>query len=161
MVDYRGYGKSEGSIKNEKQLYSDVQVAYDSLKAGYPENKIVVLGYSIGTGPATMLAATNHPGKLILQAPYYSLSDAIHFLYPAVDTTQVPFQFNTYEYLPKVVCPIVIFHGNVDKTFYNGSSQKLKQLFKPGDELITLKGADHADMEKNREYLVALKTLLQ
>jgi pimeloyl-ACP methyl ester carboxylesterase len=24
MMDYRGYGKSEGSIKNEKQLYSDV-----------------------------------------------------------------------------------------------------------------------------------------
>jgi len=60
MIDYRGYGKSEGRIKNENQLYSDVQKAYDYLLTIYPENKIIVLGYSIGTGPAAWLAANNH-----------------------------------------------------------------------------------------------------
>jgi len=161
MVDYRGYGKSDGSIKNEKQLYNDVQLAYNSVKALYPENKIIIAGYSIGTGPAAMLAATNHPSRLILQAPYYSLSDAIHFLYPSVDTTQMPFQFNTYQYFPKIICPIAIFHGDADKTFYYGSSLKLKEFFKPGDELITLKGADHAEIEKNKDFLVSLKRVLE
>lgn len=33
MLDYRGYGKSEGSIKNETQLYSDVQDAYKDRKS--------------------------------------------------------------------------------------------------------------------------------
>lgn len=160
MVDYRGYGKSDGSIKNERQLYGDMQVTYDSVKSIYPEKNIYILGYSIGTGLATMLASNNHPKGLILEAPYYSLSDAIHYLYPAVDTTEMPFQFNTYQYLPRVTCPVVIFHGDADKTFYYGSSLKLSQFFKPGDKLITLKGADHADMEENKEYLNALKSIL-
>ena len=161
MFDYRGYGKSEGKIRNEKQLYCDVQIAYDKLKTLYPERNIIILGFSIGTGPATMLAATNHPRKLILQAPYYSLSDAVHVLASGLDTLQLPFQLNTYKFVPTVSCPIVIFHGDADKTFYYGSSQKLMKLAKAGDVLITLKGADHSDMEKNPEYLTALKETLQ
>ncbi len=161
MFDYRGYGKSEGIIKNERQFYTDAQTVYDSAKAIYPENKIVILGFSIGTGAASMLAATNQPAKLILQAPYFSLSDAIHHLDPSLDTLQMPFLFSIYQFIPKVPCPIVIFHGDSDKTFYYGSSKKLALLFKPGDELITLKGADHSDMEKNSDYLIALKRVLQ
>src|SRR5664279_1053499 len=80
MLDYRGYGKSGGAIKNEKQLYEDVQLAYDYVINKYAENKIVILGFSIGSGPAAMLAATNNPKKLILQAPYFSLPDAVHHL---------------------------------------------------------------------------------
>lgn len=160
MIDYRGYGKSEGSIKNEKQLYSDLQTAYDSVKSIYHENNIIVLGYSIGTGPAAMLAVSNHPGKLILQAPYFSLADAVHHLAPSADTVGLPFEFNTYRFLPQVVCPVIIFHGDADKEFYYGSSEKLKVFFKPGDELITLHGAGHENMDKNKEYLEALKHIL-
>lgn len=160
MVDYRGYGKSDGSIKNERQLYGDMRITYDSVKLIYAEKNIYILGYSIGTGPATMLASENHPKGLILEAPYSSLSDAVHYLYPKVDTAEMPFQFNTYQFLPKVTCPVVIFHGDADKTFYYGSSLKLSKFFKPGDKLITLKGADHSDMEVNKEYLKALKSIL-
>ena len=93
MMDYRGYGKSEGSIKNEDELYSDVQEVYNYLKSFYNENKIIVLGYSIGTGPAAFLASKNHPKELILQAPYYSLPDAMHHLRPSYDTTKIAFHF--------------------------------------------------------------------
>jgi uncharacterized protein len=161
MLDYRGYGKSEGNIKNEAQLYSDVQNAYNYLKVIYPENKIIILGYSIGTGPAAMLAANNHPKELILQAPYYSLSDAIHHLRPSFDTTNIAFHFNTYQFLQKTSAPVTIFHGDADKMFYYGSSEKLKAFFKPTDELITLKGAGHAYMDRNKDYLDALKRILQ
>src|SRR5476651_698671 len=111
MLDYRGYGKSEGSIQNEDQLYNDVQEAYNYLKSIYPENKIIVLGYSIGTGPAAFLAANNHPKELILQAPYYSLADAMHHLRPSFDTTKIAFHFNTYQFLKQTTVPVIIFHG--------------------------------------------------
>lgn len=161
MLDYRGYGKSGGFIKNEDQLYSDVQDAYNYLKLTYPEKNIIVLGYSIGTGPAAYLAANNHPKALILQAPYYSLPDAIHHLRASFDTTKIAFHFNIYQFLKKTTVPVFIFHGDNDKMFYYGSSEKLKVFFKPGDELITLKGAGHLDMDKNPEYLDSLKRILQ
>jgi alpha-beta hydrolase superfamily lysophospholipase len=84
MLDYRGYGKSEGNIISEKQFHEDVQLAYDQIKKEYPEEKIVVLGYSIGTGTAARLAAFNQPKMLILQSPYYSLIDLAQKLYPMV-----------------------------------------------------------------------------
>ncbi len=161
IPDYRGYGKSEGAIKNEEEVYGDAQTAYNYLKLNYPENKIIVLGYSIGTGPAAYLAANNHPQKLILQAPYYSLADAAHHLFPAADTTGISFHFYTYRFLQKTTCPVVIFHGDADKVIYYGSSQKLKLLFKPGDELVTLKGAGHLDMNRNKDYLDGLKRILR
>jgi len=161
LLDYRGYGKSEGFIKNEAQLYSDVQDTYNYLKLIYKEDMIIILGYSLGTGPAAFLAANNHPKELILQAPYYSLPDAMSHLRPSFDTSKIAFHFNTYVFLQTTKVPVIIFHGDQDKMFYYGSSVKLKSFFKPGDELITLKGAGHAFMDKNPEYLDSLKRILQ
>jgi alpha-beta hydrolase superfamily lysophospholipase len=160
ILDYRGYGKSEGKIESEEQLYSDVQQVYDTLKTQYPEDHIVVIGYSMGTGPAAMLAAQNHPQKLILDAPYYSLADAVHHLTPKIDTAVLPFKFNTYQFLQKTTAPVVIFHGDADKVFYYGSSEKLKAYFKPGDQLITLEGWSHFDFEANKYYVEKLENCL-
>lgn len=160
MIDYRGYGKSGGFIKNENQFYDDVQSAYNYLKLSYPENKIIVLGYSIGNGPAAYLAANNQPKKLILQAPYYSLPDAIHHLRPSYDTSRIAFHFNTWQYLKQTTVPVIIFHGDADKMFYYGSSLKLQEFFKPGDKLITLKGAGHGFMDRNPAYLDSLNNAL-
>ena len=56
MIDYPGFGKSTGEINNEKQFLADIQIGYDYLKKKYNENQIVILGYSIGTGPSAYLA---------------------------------------------------------------------------------------------------------
>src|ERR1700761_3423759 len=37
ILDYRGYGKSEGEIESEEQIYSDVQEAYNTVKERYAE----------------------------------------------------------------------------------------------------------------------------
>jgi predicted alpha/beta-fold hydrolase len=60
MLDYRGYGKSEGAISSQAQLFEDVQKAYDEMKKKYREETIVVLGYSIGTGQQPNLPPSTH-----------------------------------------------------------------------------------------------------
>jgi pimeloyl-ACP methyl ester carboxylesterase len=161
IMDYRGYGKSQGSIKNEGELYNDVQEVYNYLKSLYNENKIIVLGYSMGTGPAAFLASKNHPKELILQAPYYSLPDAMHHLRPSFDTAKIAFHFNTFQFLKQTTVPVIIFHGDQDKMFYYGSSLQLETFFKPGDKLITLKGAGHPFMDQNPDYLYSLQNILR
>jgi alpha-beta hydrolase superfamily lysophospholipase len=57
LLDYRQYHKSTGKISREAQFFDDVQHAYNLVKTKYSEKDIIVLGYSLGTGPASFIAA--------------------------------------------------------------------------------------------------------
>ncbi|MEO8147071.1 MAG: alpha/beta fold hydrolase [Bacteroidia bacterium] len=161
ILDYRGYGKSEGSISSEEQLYQDIQTVYDNLKTRYDENKIIVLGYSIGTGPATKLAASNNPELLILQAPYYSLIDMMRHTYPVIPTFILKYKFETNKFIKECKMPVVIFHGNSDEVIYYNSSVKLRGLFKKTDTLITLNGQGHNGITYNPEYIAEMEKILK
>lgn len=160
ILDYPGYGKSSGSIRSEEQLLDEIQTAYNKLKKKYAEHNIVVLGYSLGTGPAAFLASRNHPELLVLEAPYYNLTDMMQRSYPMIPTFLLKYKLATNEYLMRCKMPIAIFHGKQDKVIYYGSSLKLKKEFKRGDTLITLEGQGHNDMTDNPQYMMAIKTIL-
>lgn len=160
ILDYRGYGKSQGSISSQDQLFQDVQNAYNKMKERYNEDKIIVLGYSIGTGPATKVASMNQPKLLILQAPYYSLIDIMKHTYPIIPTFILKYKFETCKYIKDCKMPIVMFHGNQDEVIYYNSSIKLKQMIKKTDMLITLNGQGHNGITDNPEYRQAIQKLL-
>uniref|UniRef100_UPI004049C093 serine aminopeptidase domain-containing protein n=1 Tax=Flavobacterium sp. TaxID=239 RepID=UPI004049C093 len=42
MLDYRSYGKSEGEINSQNQLFEDNQTVYNELKKRYQEDQIIV-----------------------------------------------------------------------------------------------------------------------
>jgi alpha-beta hydrolase superfamily lysophospholipase len=160
MLDYRGYGKSEGVINGQEQFYRDIQTAYDEMKKEYPEDRIIVLGYSIGTGPASKIASENAPRLLILQAPYYSLTDMMRHTYSIIPTFLLKYRFENNKHVKACKMPVVIFHGELDEVIYYGSSLKLKEEFKSVDTLITLKGQGHNGMTDNEQYRNGLKEIL-
>jgi len=157
VLDYRGYGKSEGEIISQDQFYSDVEIAYDSLTKYYDEKDIIILGYSIGTGPAAMLASKSNPKHLILLAPYYSIVDMMNNQYPFIPGFLLEYKFKTHEFIENVEAPVSIFHGDEDEVLYYGSSLKLKEHFKEKDELITLPGQKHGGMNENPIFVNWLK----
>jgi uncharacterized protein len=161
MLDYRGYGKSEGQIENEQQLHQDIQMVYDSLKKRYHETDIIILGYSIGTGMASKLASKNSAKLLILQAPYYSLPDLMSRHFSFLPTFILKYKFETYKYLPLCKMPIVLFHGDCDEIIAHESSLMLQKLFKPNDTLITLEQQSHNGITNNPNYLRQLREILQ
>ncbi|MBL7910825.1 MAG: alpha/beta fold hydrolase [Bacteroidia bacterium] len=162
MLDYRGYGKSDGEINNgEEELFKDIQIVYDTLKKRYNEDRIIILGYSIGTGPATKLASTNKPKHLILQAPYYSLTDMMMHEYPGVPTFILNYKFQTNKYIPNCKSPITIFHGDKDEVIYYNSSVKLKALCKPTDKFITLPGRGHGGINDDPIYITEIDKILK
>jgi uncharacterized protein len=160
LLDYRGFGKSEGKINSQDQLYRDIQIVYDQLKSLYEENKIIVLGYSIGTGPATKLAAANNPKLLILQAPYYSLTDIMKQTYSFIPVFLLKYKFETNRFIADCKMPVVIFHGNEDEVILHNSSVKLKDHLKKTDAFITLDGQGHNGMTANPVYLTELEKIL-
>ena len=161
ILDYRGYGKSEGSIRSQEQLFEDIQIAYDEMKKRYSEDSIIVLGYSVGTGPAGKIASANHPKLLILQAPYYSLVDLMRRTYPIIPTFLLKYKFKTHEYIKNCKTPILIFHGDQDEVISYNSSIKLKKLMKDADTFITLKGQGHNGITDNPEYISIIEKILK
>jgi len=159
IYDYRGYGKSTGKI-TEQNLYHDADFIYNDLLEKYEEQNIIVYGRSIGTGVASYVASTNNPGFLILESPYFNLSDLTGKYLPFIPNALLKFKFRNNLYIPKVSCPICIFHGTEDEIIYHGSSIKLAKLFKPEDRLISIKGGHHNDLEAFDLYHKELAKIL-
>lgn len=160
MLDYRGYGKSEGRIRSEQQLYSDNQMVYDHLRTIYKEENIIVVGYSLGSGFAAKLSADNKPKMLILKAPYYSMVD-LSRRYVKIPPFLIRYKIRTDERIPEIACPIVVFHGDKDKVTYTESSLKLQDLFKVTDRLVILKDQKHNGINRNAQYIEELARILE
>src|SRR5471030_2893657 len=71
-LSYRGYAGSSGQ-PSERGLLQDADAAYAFTSARYGAGRIIVWGFSLGTGVAVALAAEQPVGKLILEAPYTSI----------------------------------------------------------------------------------------
>ena len=160
IMDFRGFGKSEGEIYSEDIFYSDLKFLYEEIAKEYRNKKMIIIGYSIGTGPAAMLASTYNPCKLILKAPYYNLTDRVQYQYPFLPSFLLKYKFQTNEFVAQTTCPITIFHGDKDEVIYYGSSLKLKEHLKKGDELVTITGFNHNGMNDEETYIHELKKIL-
>ncbi|MEJ5052519.1 alpha/beta fold hydrolase [Chryseobacterium culicis] len=160
ILDYRGYGKSEDKINSKDQLFSDVESAYKELLKRYPENKIIILGYSVGTGLAAKLASLHNARLLILQAPYYSIEDEMNQKFSFLPKLLLKYNFETGEYLKTVKSPVVIFHGDKDEVIHYKASLKLKNNFKKEDSLIILKNQYHNGITDNLDYQKAMNVIL-
>ena len=143
MPDYRGYGKSDGSITSEAQMHADIQEVYDYLKQHYRETQIIVLGYSIGTGMATYLTAHNDPQQLVLVAPYLSMVNLKNRWAPVIPNFIVRYPLRSADWISKIEQQITLFHGTEDNVIPYDSSEELQQLNPERSQLITLQGESH------------------
>lgn len=161
ILDYRGFGKSEGEIENEDQLNKDVSIVYKSLAKRYPENKIIITGYSIGSGLATILASQHHPKALILQSPYYSFTELSGSRVRFFPDFLKKFHLETFRYLPKVKAPIYIFHGIDDELIPYKNSVRLNQLLKSKGSFYPLKDQGHIGMNENSDFQKQLQIIVK
>lgn len=138
IPDYRGFGKSDGRIESETQLQADVQKVYDYLKQRYPEDKIVLVGYSLGSGLASYLAARNQPQKLVMVAPYLSLVDIKNRTAPFLPDFLLRFKMKNEAYLQQVTAPITLFHGYGDEVIPFDSSEKLQAINPQNIKLVAM-----------------------
>lgn len=161
ILDYRSFGKSEGAIENEEQLNKDISIVYKTLIKRYPENKIIIAGYSIGSGLAVILASENKPKALILQSPYYSFTELSSTKVPFFPDFMKKFHLETYKYLPKINAPIYIFHGMEDELIPFKNSIRLSKEFKSNGHFYPLKDQGHIGMNENNDFQKQLEIILE
>ncbi len=162
VMDYRGYGKSRGKL-SEKAIHEDARAAWDYLLESYDASQIVIYGRSLGSGPATKLAATIEARTLILETPFANLYDvARHYsaLLPYHLLLRYPFRNDLY--ISGVTCPVFIFHGKKDMVVPYNSALKLYSLV-PTDlerEMITFKKGRHSNLYKYNLFDLKLREIL-
>jgi pimeloyl-ACP methyl ester carboxylesterase len=116
MIDYRGYGLSEGD-PTEEGMYADVDAALAWLRQnGLTGNRLIMYGFSLGTAPATELTANPRslvPAKLMLEAPFASaevmVQDASGLSMPGSFFTSL--KIDNAEEIKKVNQPFFWIHG--------------------------------------------------
>lgn len=162
VMDYRTYGKSSGNL-SEEYLYKDAQLFYDHLLQTYTEEQIVVYGRSLGATFATYVASKNHPGKLILETPFYSLTELAKKLIPLVPVAYfLKYQFPTNKFIKSVECPIAIFHGTDDSVVPYKAGKKLSKLISKAQlTFFTIPGGGHNDLNDFEVYQKEIQIVLK
>ena len=115
MVEYRGYGRSEGE-PSEDGIYRDAEAVWQWLvntKKVVPEN-IVLYGKSLGGGPATELASRYPAGALVLQSTFTSIPDMAKRVLPWVPKFLIQTQFDNEKKLKAVKSPTLLIHSRAD-----------------------------------------------
>lgn len=162
LLDYRGYGKSEGKIKSEKQFFDDVRLAYSQMKSRYNEEDIVIIGFSLGTVPAAKIASENKPKLLVLEGGFYNPFESAKKRVPILPISIImKYKFETYKYVIDTEIPIAIFHGNKDNVVDYSNAIRMKQHLKPNDQVTILEDEGHYDFAPCEQYINELKELIK
>ncbi len=160
MVDYRGFGKSTGHRSNKK-IKHDMQFVYNKIKEKVDEKYIILYGRSLGSGFAAKLASMNNPSKLILDAPYYSLTKVTARYAPFLPFSLImKYPLPTYKWLKYVQCPIHIIHGTNDKLIPYKTSIKLSKIKPELTRLYTVIGGGHKNLNNFESYHKMLSEIL-
>lgn len=161
FLDYRGFGKSDGKIENQEQVFRDVLCVFDYLNLKYHYKEKIIIGYSIGTGIAANLATNRKNNMLILQAPYFNFIEFSTTRVPFFPDFMKKFKFETNKYIKEIKTPIYIFHGKSDRLISIENSFKLKKLFKHKDSLFVLENQDHVGINDNNDFQGKINELLK
>ncbi len=116
IIDYRGYGKSEGK-PSEKGLYLDARAAWDYLTKvrGAAPERVVVFGKSLGGVPAIDLASQVKPAGLIVQSSFTSAGDMAATVLPFLPRVFLHTKMDSVRKIARVNCPKLFIHSQADE----------------------------------------------
>lgn len=146
--DYRGYGDSSALVPSAQGLIDDARNVYQWLlgKVNGDTSRVTVWGHSLGTAVAVHMIASlspsQQPSSLVLEAPFYSLADAIrdhpiasifkrhpyfeeYFVKPLLKPET---NFDSASHIKSVKSPLLILHAEDDGIIPYSQGVKLYEV---------------------------------
>ncbi|UOF00872.1 alpha/beta hydrolase [Bdellovibrio reynosensis] len=161
VIDYPGYGKSQGRVKSEEDLRNVGQLFINHVTENI-STKMVIFGRSIGSGVATFLAAKNPCDGVILETPFYSGIELAKILFPQVPSFLIRYAFRSDEWLSLSQGKILILHGTEDSIVPYSQGLKLSQVpTAQALKFVTIQGGDHNNLSDFEEYWDEVNGFLQ
>ena len=147
LTTWRGYSGNPGT-PTEDGLYADGRAARAFLRArGCGDAQQILYGESLGTGVAVHLARESSPAALVLEAPYSSVVDIASGRFPLLPVGPlIADRFDSAAKIGKVAAPVLIVHGERDRTIPVRLARKLFRRAREPKEGVFIPEADHADL---------------
>ena len=149
LLDYRGYGKSEGEIQNGEDLSKDAQAALKWLleNKSLTASQIILYGESIGAVPAIELAVKEKFRAAVLEAPFTCLKDLAKRHYGmAPDFMIKDFLMDNESKIAGLKSPLLIVHGTDDEIVPFSMGKSLFEKAPEPKKFLEIKGAHHNDI---------------
>lgn len=144
IFDYPGYGKSDGKISSQQQLFASADAMSRYVLAQHSPKRLAMIGYSIGSGIAAQQAAKWDAARLILLAPYFSFERLAHEKIPFVPKFLIRYKIPTAEFLQAArSTQITLIHGAADELIPVHHSYDLAGSLKAGDLFYEIPDAPH------------------
>jgi fermentation-respiration switch protein FrsA (DUF1100 family) len=147
IFDYRGYGKSEGSL-SEQGFYKDGGAAWETLirEGPVPPARVVLFGRSLGCAMAADLAARVPAAGLILESGFPHLGAMAKVHYPFVFSERLlSGRFDALSRLKRIKMPVLVIHGDRDGIVPTRLGRRLYESAPEPREWYEIKEADHND----------------
>lgn len=145
MVNYRGYGDSEG-MPGEAELKADAVAVLQSLQrqGRIDLARSHIIGRSLGSGIATHVAAQFDVASLILVTPYDSIAAVAAGRYPIFPTgLLLKHHFRSLDYVADIDEPTLIIKAERDRIVPHVHSDALIRAWQSPLQTVTLMGTTH------------------
>jgi hypothetical protein len=161
LMDYRGYGQSEGS-PSEKALVADALALYDhAVKLpGVDPKRIYAFGRSLGSGPAVALAAARPLAGLVLVTPFDSLTALAkrYYWYLPVDW-MLKHRFDSISLAPQLKTPLLCLIAERDEVIPAVHGERLCDAW-GGAKRKVLLGTNHNSTDGAPQFWPAIRELI-
>jgi hypothetical protein len=163
ILDYRGYGGSGGS-PSEEGLYLDAEAAISWVAQRRPQDRLVYLGESLGSGVAVELALRRPPAALIVQGGFSAAVDVAARVYRFLPVRLLmKDRFDSARKIGGLRCPLLQVHGDQDEVIPLDLGRALFDAAPEPKEWVPVPGAGHNDLvwAGGRRYFEALGGFLR
>jgi len=146
LMDYRGYGGNPGT-PSEDGLADDADAAAHALTAlGYPPQRTLYFGESLGSGVVAALQARRPPAGIVLRSPFTELADVAAHHLPAIPVrAMLRERFVVVEHLAVSDVPVTVIYGDRDSVVPPDLSARVADHARSLAERLVLANADHND----------------
>jgi uncharacterized protein len=143
LVDYRGYGASEGS-PSEAAIKADALAWYDLAKKTIQPARVSAFGRSLGSGAAVFLASERQVDSVILVTPFDSLVEVAGHYYPWLPVSwMLRHRFDSLELAPKLTIPLLCLVATKDEVVPVKHAKRLYDAWGGAKTWVALDGAGH------------------
>jgi uncharacterized protein len=169
LMDYRGYGQSQGQFPHERQVYEDAEIMWNYLTRDrqIPPEQILLYGHSLG-GAIAIELATHHPNAagLIVESSFTSVRQMIDrtmnlSLFP-IDLLLTQ-QFNSIAKVGDLQMPVLFIHGAADTRTFPDMTEALYAAAPQPKQFYLVAEAAHNDVAAvgGFAYLAVMKKFLR